>query len=80
MALYEQVVDLARVYLGPAGKKFVDRQIKAHLEMDGSQLTFADIDELATWCYTSSKILMNEGKAREFSERVKSLGNGSSNA
>ncbi len=73
MALYDEVVDLARIYLGPAAKRFVDRQIKGHLEIESDRLTLSDLDELATWCYTSSKILMNDMKAREFSDRVKAL-------
>lgn len=77
MSLYEEVVDLARNYMGPAAKKFVDRQIKAHLEIEGAELTYADIDELAEWCYTSSKLLMNDYKAREFSHAIKSIRNGS---
>ena len=78
MALYDDVIDLAKVYLGPAARKFVDRQIKGHLDMDGSQLVHEDLEELAKWCYTSSKMLMNDVKAREFSDKVKSLRNGSS--
>ena len=76
--LYDEVVDLARIYLGPAAKRFVDRQIKGHLEIDSVQLKLSDLDELATWCYTSSKILMNDGKAREFSDRVKALNSNNS--
>jgi len=77
VTLYEEVVDLARNYMGPAAKKFVDRQIRVHLEIDGTELTFSDLDELAEWCYTSSKLLMNDYKAREFSNSIKSISNGS---
>jgi len=77
VALYEEVVDLARTYMGPAAKKFIDRQIRVHLEIEGSDLTYSDIEELADWCYTSSKILMNDFKAREFSNAIKSIRNGS---
>ena len=76
MALYDDVIELAKMYLGPAARKFVDRQIKGHLEIDGSQLAPDDLEELAKWCYTSSKLLMNDVKAREFSEKIKALRNG----
>ena len=76
MALYDEVIDVARSYLGPAAPKFVNRQIRAHLEIDGSQLTYNDLDELAEWCYTSSKVLMDEMKAKEFSDQVRALSNG----
>ena len=77
MALYDEVIDVARNYLGPAAPKFVKRQIRAHLEIEGSQLTYSDLDELAEWCYTSSKVLMDDVKAREFSDHIRSLRNGS---
>ncbi len=76
MALYDEVVNMARSYMGPAAKKFVDRQIRAHLEIDGSELTYSDLEELAEWCYTSSKLLMNDYRAREFSGQILSLRNG----
>ncbi len=76
MALYDEVIKIAQSYMGPAAPKFVNRQIRAHLEIDGSQLTYSDLDELAEWCYTSSKVLMDDLKAREFSNQVRSLRNG----
>jgi len=77
VALYDEVINLARSYLGPAAQKFVDRQIRAHLEIDGSELTNSDLGELAEWCYTSSKLLMNDYKAKEFSDQIRAIRNGS---
>ena len=75
MALYDDVVGLTKTYMGPAAKKFVDRQISGHLDIrDGSQLTPSHIEELAKWCYTSGKLLMDETKAQELSDKVKALG------
>ena len=75
MALYDDVVGLAKTYMGPAAKKFVDRQISGHLDgiADGSQLAAGHLDELAKWCFTSGKLLMDEAKAQEFSDKVKGL-------
>lgn len=73
MGLYDDVVNLAKTYMGPAAQKFVDRQIKGHLAVDKSQLERDHLDELARWCYTSGKLLMDEGKAQEFSQKVKAL-------
>ena len=74
MALYDDVIDVAKSYLGPAAKKFVDRQISGHLDIgDGSQLAAGHLDELAKWCFTSGKLLMDEAKAQEFSDKVKAL-------
>ena len=74
MALYDDVVGLAKTYMGPAAKKFVDRQISGHLDIgDGSQLAASHLDELAKWCFTSGKLLMDEAKAQDFSDKVKAL-------
>ena len=74
MALYDDVVGLAKIYLGPAAQKFVDRQLKGHLNIaDGSALTSSHPEGLAKWYYTSGKLLMDDAKAQEFSEKVKSL-------
>lgn len=73
MALYDDVVELAKTYMGPAAKKFVDRQISGHLDVEASQLAGSHLGELAKWCYTSGKLLMDDGKATEFSEKVKAL-------
>lgn len=73
MGLYDDVVNLAKTYMGPAAQKFVDRQIKGHLEVDKAQLDSSHLEELAKWCYTSGKLLMDEGKAQDFSQKVKAL-------
>lgn len=73
MALYDEVVNLAKGYLGPSGKKFVDRQISGHLNIEGPQLKSDHLDELAKWCRTSGKLMMDPDDAQEFSEKVKAL-------
>lgn len=73
MALYEDVVNLAKGYMGPAAKKFIDRQISGHLDVEASQLAGSHLDELAKWCYTSGKLLMDDAKAQELSTKVKAL-------
>lgn len=75
MALYDDVVGLAKTYMGPAAKKFVDRQISGHLDgvSDGSELAKNHLDELSKWCYTSGKLLMDDAKAQEFSNKVKTM-------
>ncbi len=73
MALYDNIVALSKNYLGPAAAKFVDRQIDAHLKVDSSQLTSSHMEELAKWCYSSGKLLMDNDEAKEYSEKVKAL-------
>ncbi|MBT4511431.1 MAG: hypothetical protein HOC20_04375 [Chloroflexi bacterium] len=73
MALYDDVVNLGKTYMGPAAKKFVDRQISGHLDVEASKLAASHMAELAKWCYTSGKMLMDDAKAQEFSNKVKAL-------
>ena len=73
MALYNDVIEMARPYLGPAAEKFVSRQITAHLNVKADQLAGKDLEELSKWCFMSGKLVMPEPKAQEFSRKVKSL-------
>ena len=73
MALYNDVIDLARPYLGPAAEKFVSRQISTHLNVNADQLAGQHMEELSKWCLMSGKLVMAEAKAQEFSQKVKSL-------
>ena len=74
MALYDDVLNITRPYLGPAAERFVARQVTRHLSTTAENLAPQHLDELAKWCYTSGKLVMDEAKAREFSEKVKALG------
>ncbi len=73
MSLYDDVIALSKPYLGPAAQKFIDRQIKGHLDVEKASLSAANLDELAKWVYTSGKLLMDDAKAQELSQKVKAL-------
>jgi hypothetical protein len=73
MALYDDVLAVAKTYMGPAAERFLSRQITSHLNTTTQSLAPQHLSELAKWCYISGKLVMDEGKAREFSEKVKAL-------
>lgn len=76
-ALYPQVVEITEDYLGPASRRFIDRQIANHLNnKDPKDLNEADLDELIDWIKAAIAIL-TEDKAmiQEFTERLQSLMN-----
>ena len=73
MGFYDDVVNLSKTYFGPAAKKFVDRQISGNLKIESSQLSPSHLDELAKWCYTSGKLMIDDAKAQELSSKVKAL-------
>ena len=74
MALYDDAVKLAKEYIGPAGHKFIDRQISSHLGIEPKQLGSVHIEELSKWCLSSGKMLIGDDKAADFSSKIKALG------
>ena len=73
MALYDDVLNVARHYLGPAAEKFITRQIDRLPDADAQNLGRQHLNELAKWCLSSGKLIMGESKAGEFSEKVQTL-------
>jgi hypothetical protein len=62
------------MYMGPAAERFVTRQIADNLGLDQAQLEAKHMEGLGEYCYASGKMLMSEGKARQFGEKIKLLG------
>lgn len=74
MSLHDNVVGVAKLYLGPAAERFVNRQITGHLNKAvSSELAAGDLEELAKWCYLSGRLVMPEERAKEFGEAVRKL-------
>jgi len=47
--IYERVVAITHVYLGPAADRFIDRQIENHLHKTPKALTKEDLVSLTSW-------------------------------
>lgn len=73
MSLYDNVLNVARPYLGPATEKFISRQIDQHLNTVAQNIATQQLEELANWCLISGKLVMDESKAQELSQKVKAL-------
>ncbi|MHB8104175.1 MAG: hypothetical protein ACYDG5_01355 [Dehalococcoidales bacterium] len=73
MALYEDVVTIAKSYIGPAAQQFLDRQLATHLNVKSADLAAANLAELSKWCFTSGRLIIDEKQATEFSDKVKAL-------
>ncbi len=71
--LYDNIINIARPYMGPAAEAFVKRQIKSHLKIEPEMLNDQHIDELARWCQISARLIMDKEKAQEFGNRIKNL-------
>ncbi len=73
MALYDDALNVARHYLGPAAEKFMTRQIERVPDADIHSLGSQHLEQLAKWCLSSGKLIMGESKAKDFSEKVQAL-------
>ena len=73
MALYDEVLNVARPYLGPAAERFLTRQIEQHLDTNAQGLGRQHLDELAKWCLNSGKLVMDESKASDLGQKIKAL-------
>lgn len=60
--LYDQVVDIAEEYLGPAAKRFISRQITFHLDKKPAELTKSDLPKLVEWVKVSLALLTDDKK------------------
>jgi hypothetical protein len=73
-ALYQQLVSITEEYLGPAAKRFIDRQIEFHLEKPPVDVNQADISKLAEWGKVSLGLLTEDKKmVDDFETKILSL-------
>lgn len=72
-ALAEQVLGVAKEYLGPASQQFLSRELRA-LACTADTLTPAHVGALAVRARASALRIMDESRAAEFAERLTTLG------
>ncbi len=73
MILYDELINLSKFYLGPAGESFLARQLALHMKITSVDLAAAHLEELAKYCFSSSKLLIDENKAGEFRDKILAL-------
>jgi hypothetical protein len=72
--LYDSAVEVAKEYMGPSAKDFIDRQLSNHLKIKPEELDVINIKDLAKWCFYSGKLyLRDDAKAHEFEAEVANL-------
>jgi hypothetical protein len=62
VSLYQHVVRITYIYLGPAADRFVTRQIANHLHKQPEQLRKADLPELIDWIKLAMGFLTEDQK------------------
>lgn len=74
--VYEEVVTIAKDYLGPAAERFVTRQVSFHLNKKPEELTKTDIPKVAEWMKVSLTMLTQDKKmVEEAAKRIEQLAN-----
>lgn len=74
--VYQQVVDVSHVYMGPAAERFIDRQVKNHLGKEPAQLTAHDILSLIDWIRIAISFLTeNSDLIEEYIHQLQRIAN-----
>jgi hypothetical protein len=63
--LYEQVVRVTHVYLGPAADRFIARQVENHLQKPPEQMTCKDLLLLIDWIKVAVSLLTDDSEIVE---------------
>jgi hypothetical protein len=72
MTVYEKVVSISKVYLGPAAEAFIARQCKSHLNKEPRQLAQNDLADLAKWMEIGVRLLLTDRvKSAELANKVR---------
>ena len=60
--LYHQIVNVTEDYLGPAGERFIRRQITTHLNMEPESLDKKNLPKLIDWSSIAFAMVTNNSK------------------
>jgi hypothetical protein len=64
-SLYERVVKITHVYLGPAADRFIARQVQNHLHKAPAQLSQDDLLNLIDWIRVAVSLLTENSEIVE---------------
>ena len=64
-SLYKQVVKVTHRYFGPASERFIERQIRNHLNKEPEKLQKKDLDSLIDWIKVAMALLVDNTKLIE---------------
>lgn len=74
ITVYDQVVKVTHVYLGPAAERFIDRQVQNHLHKEPSAITSQDLSKLIDWIGMAVSLLTDDaGIIEEYIGRLRKL-------
>jgi PAS domain S-box-containing protein len=72
--LYDQVVRVTHVYLGPTADRFVARQVQHHLHKEPEELSRSDLLKLIDWIVLAVSLLTEDSEVvEEYAEQLRKL-------
>jgi hypothetical protein len=75
--VYWNLVSITSQYLGPAAERFIDRQVRNHLNKDPHDITKKDVEFLVDWLRSSVSLLTdNEELVEEYIDQIKIMPKG----
>ena len=73
-SLYDKVVRVTHVYLGPAADRFIVRQVQSHLHKQPEDLSEADLFKLIDWIRAAVSFLTEDSEiVEEYTEQLAKL-------
>lgn len=63
--LYDKVVRITNVYLGPAADRFIARQVQNHLHKQPEELSRDDLKKLIDWIRVAVSLLTDDSEVIE---------------
>ena len=69
--LYKQIVKVSEEFLGPAGERFVQRQIETHLAIQPQKIETKHLPELVDWIKLTFTMITNDAQmVNDFANRI----------
>lgn len=76
LTLYDKVVRITNVYLGPAAERFIGRQVRNHLHKEPQAISESDLKDLIAWVRVAVSLLTENGEiVDEYIEQLSILSN-----
>lgn len=64
-SVYQSVVRITHVYLGPAADRFIARQVQNHLHKQPEQLSASDLGKLIDWIRVAVSLITEDSEIVE---------------
>ena len=72
--LYDRVVRVTHVYLGPAADRFIARQVQNHIGKKPEDLTKQDLEKLIDWIRLAVSLLTDDSEIiEEYTSQLRRL-------